>query len=96
MLFLLLSGKRYKKKPHSSSMQKTLMQRQNPVLWWLLITASQGTDQLHKGLDGINDSVSDTNVPQKAPSVNSSSTQEIREYTEKLKKAGSSTPPAFF
>ena len=40
--------------------------------------------------------LSDNRVAQKAQSVNSSSTQEIWEYTEKLKKAGSSTPPALF
>ncbi len=39
---------------------------------------SQGTDQLHKGLDGINDSASNNKIPQKEPVVNTNSMQENR------------------
>lgn len=44
-------------------------------------TESQGTDQLHKGLDGINDSVSNNSVPQKAAAVNNHSMQGNEKYS---------------
>lgn len=44
-------------------------------------TESQGTDQLHKGLDGINDSVSNNRLTQDEPIVNTYSTQEDESYS---------------
>lgn len=44
-------------------------------------TEPQGTDQLHKGLDGINDSVSNNRVAHNEPSVNNNSMQNTEKHS---------------
>lgn len=64
----------------SSYLEKIVNNPKNQILFNKK-TELQGTDQLHKRLDGINNSVSNNRVAQNEPSVNNNSMQDSKEYS---------------